>query len=160
MSSAAVRAWIHEWTEFFIRCHTKGVQIVRGLRAYAEVDRQTAVLSANAIDLVLLTYEALMRRLKQASEAFSTKDVAARGEALSRALEVIDKGLIGSLDMKQGGQLSQQLLSQYQLWIAQILHCNVHADSALLGELIKQVDVVRSAWDQIKDESKRAAALR
>jgi flagellar protein FliS len=131
---------------------------VRGLRAYREVDRQTAVLSANGVDLVLLTYEALLRRLKQAAEAFSVNDVASRGEAFSKALEVIEKGLIGSLDMKQGGQLSQQLLSQYQLWTAQILHCNMHADAALLGELIKQVEVVRSAWEQVKDESKRRAA--
>jgi len=131
---------------------------VRGLRAYREVDRQTAVLSANTVDLVLLTYEALLRRLKQATEAFVSNDIAARGEALSRALEVIDKGLIGSLDMQQGGQLSKQLLSQYQLWTAQILHCNIHADAALLGELIKQVEVVRSAWDQVKHESKRRAA--
>ncbi len=131
---------------------------MRGLRAYREVDRQTAVLSANGVDLVLLTYEALLRRLKQAAEAFSVNDVASRGEAFSKALEVIEKGLIGSLDMKQGGQLSQQLLSQYQLWTAQILHCNMHADAALLGELIKQVEVVRSAWEQVKDESKRRAA--
>jgi flagellar protein FliS len=130
---------------------------VRGLRAYREVDRQTAVLSANGVDLVLLTYEALLRRLKQASEAFVSKDVAARGEALSRAIEVIEKGLIGSLDMQQGGQLSQQLLSQYQLWTAQILHCNMNADAALLGELIKTVEVVRSAWEQVKDETKRRA---
>ena len=60
--------------------------------------------------------------------------------------------------MKQGGQLSQQLLSQYRLWTAQIMHCNMHADAALLGELIKQVEVVRSAWEQVKDESKRRAA--
>lgn len=130
---------------------------MRGLRAYREVDRQTAVLSANGVDLVLLTYEALLRRLKQASEAFVSKDVAARGEALSRAIEVIEKGLIGSLDMQQGGQLSQQLLLQYQLWTAQILHCNMNADAALLGELIKTVEVVRSAWEQVKYETKRRA---
>jgi len=130
---------------------------VRGLRAYQEVDRQTAVLSANSIDLILLIYEALLRRLKQAAEAFLSKDVAARGESLSRALEVIDKGLIGSLDMQQGGQLSQQLLSQYQLWTAQVLHCNMKSDAVLLGELINQVEVVRSAWQQVKDESRLRA---
>ncbi|NBP40142.1 MAG: flagellar export chaperone FliS [Betaproteobacteria bacterium] len=131
--------------------------MVRGLRAYQEVDRQTAVLSANSIDLILLIYEALLRRLKQAAEAFLSKDVAARGESLSRALEVIDKGLIGSLDMQQGGQLSQQLLSQYQLWTAQVLHCNMKSDAVLLGELINQVEVVRSAWQQVKDESRLRA---
>ncbi len=130
---------------------------MRGLRAYQEVDRQTAVLSANSIDLILLIYEALLRRLKQAAEAFLSKDVAARGESLSRALEVIDKGLIGSLDMQQGGQLSQQLLSQYQLWTAQVLHCNMKSDAVLLGELINQVEVVRSAWQQVKDESRLRA---
>ena len=67
---------------------------MRGLRAYQEVDRQTAVLSANGVDLVLLTYEALLRRLKQAAEAFSVNDVASRGEAFSKALEVIEKGSI------------------------------------------------------------------
>ena len=130
---------------------------MRGLRAYQEVDRQTAVLSANSIDLILLIYEALLRRLKQAAEAFLSKDVAARGESLSRALEVIDKGLIGSLDMQQGGQLSQHLLSQYQLWTAQVLHCNMKSDAVLLGELINQVEVVRSAWQQVKDESRLRA---
>jgi len=107
--------------------------------------------------LILLIYEALLRRLKQAAEAFLSKDVAARGESLSRALEVIDKGLIGSLDMQQGGQLSQQLLSQYQLWTAQVLHCNMKSDAVLLGELINQVEVVRSAWQQVKDESRLRA---
>jgi len=34
----------------------------------------------------------------------------------------------------------------------------MNADAVLLGELIKTVDVVRSAWEQVKDETKRRAA--
>jgi len=132
---------------------------VRGIRTYQNVDRHTSVIAANPMELVLLTYEALIRRLKQAEEAFAMSDVAARGEAVSRALEVIEKGLVGALDMNGGGELAKQLMKQYQLWSIQLLRCNLNADPELLGAVINQVVTVRSAWEELKLEAQRERAL-
>jgi flagellar protein FliS len=126
---------------------------MRAARAYQNVDRHTSVLAAKPLDLVILAHDALLRRLKLARDSFISGDLATRGQELSNALEVIDKGLIGALDMHQGGTLAIQLRRQYQVWTVQILQCNIKSDASMLEAVIEQVETVRSGWVELRQTS-------
>ena len=123
---------------------------MRGIKAYREVSSHTAVLAAKQLDLVVLAYDALIARLHEAGEAIRTGDIALRGEKISRALDIIDRGLVGSLDREQGGSIAQSLKSHYQRWSLDLVRCNLKADEAILQSVLEDVKTIRSAWDEIR----------
>ena len=125
---------------------------MRAARAYQNVDRHTAVISGNTVDLVILLYEKLLQRFREARKAIEINDIPARGEATSKAIELIEKGLIGCLDMRQGGAVAEQLRYQYSLWLNQVLRCNLNADVELLDKVEAQVKDILSAWQEIKKQ--------
>jgi flagellar protein FliS len=126
--------------------------VVRAARAYQSVDRHTAVISGNTVDLVILLYEKLLQRFREARKAIELNDIAGRGVATSKAIELIEKGLIGCLDMRQGGEIAEQLRRQYGLWLNQTLRCNLTADLSLLDKLEAEVKDILSAWQEIKQQ--------
>lgn len=123
---------------------------MRAARAYQAVSQHTAVMGANTIDLVLLLYEKLLERIRQAKDCMVLGDIAGRGRATGLAIEIIEKGMIGALDMAQGGDLAIRLRSQYEFWMLQLLRFNLDADAKILEAIEAQIRTVRSGWEEIK----------
>lgn len=123
---------------------------MRAARAYQNVGQHTAVIAGDPIDLVILLYDKLLQRFREVRVALERADISARGEACGKAIELIEKGLIGCLDMKQGGTIATQLRAQYARWMTMILRCNLSADPELLGSLEAEVKDILSAWHELK----------
>jgi len=98
---------------------------MRAARAYQSVSQHTSVMGASTLELVLLLYEKLLDRLRQARESAKSGDVAGRGRATGLAIEIIEKGMLGALDMAQGGEIAVRLKDQYQFWMVQLLRFNM-----------------------------------
>jgi len=123
---------------------------MRAARAYQAVSQHTAVMGANTLELVLLLYEKLLERIRQARECLESSDIAGRGRATGLAIEIIEKGMIGSLDMQQGGDLAVRLREQYEFWMIQLLKFNLEADLKALEAVEAQIRTVRSGWEELK----------
>jgi flagellar protein FliS len=123
---------------------------MRAARTYQSIDRHTAVMAGNPIDLVILLYERLLQHLMTASKSMEKNDIAARGLAIGKAIEIIEKGLIGCLDMQQGGDLAVRLKFQYEFWMHQLLRVNMNADPELLKSVDLQVKDILSSWRELK----------
>jgi len=130
---------------------------MRAARAYQSVSQHTSVIGANTLDLVLLLYEKLLERLRQAKECVAAGDIAGRGKSTGLAIEIIEKGMIGALDMSQGGDIAIRLKEQYQYWMVSLLRFNMEGDLSLLEAVEAQVKTVRSGWEEIKKSSLRPA---
>jgi flagellar biosynthetic protein FliS len=123
---------------------------MRAARAYQNVSQQTAVIGADTLQLVVLLYEKLLDRIREARAAQVASDIAARGRATSLAIELIEKGLVGSLDTARGGDVALKLKEQYSLWMLQMIQFNQHGKLDLLEALENQVKTVLSAWRELK----------
>lgn len=123
---------------------------MRAARAYQAVGQQTAVMAAGTVDLVLLLYDKLLDRIREARQAIEAEDIPGRGRFTGLAIEIIEKGLIGSLDDRRGGELARRLRQQYEIWMFQLLKANLEASAALLDSVEGQVRTVRSAWQDLK----------
>jgi flagellar protein FliS len=123
---------------------------MRGANAYRNVANHTSVLAAKQLDLVVLAYDALIARINEIELAIQVGDIATRGEKISRALEIIDRGLVGSLDLNQGGEIAKSLKAHYQRWSVELVRCNLKPEEATLSAVMNDVRTLRSAWDELR----------
>ena len=126
---------------------------MRAAKAYGEVARHTAVLSADSLDLVLLLYDKLLQRLREARLAVEKGDVRERGEATGKAIDIIEKGLIGSLDFDRGGEIAFRLNAHYRAWTTFVLRYTANPDETLLEAMELQIAALRGAWEDLKRQA-------
>jgi flagellar protein FliS len=121
----------------------------RALKAYAEVGVETGVAAANPHKLILMLFEGAMLSVAAAKMHMQRKETAQRGEAISKAIMIIDSGLKASLDMKSGGQMAERLASLYEYMVSRLLYVSVHNRSEPLDEVSHLLAELNSAWAAI-----------
>jgi len=126
---------------------------MRAARAYGNLGRQTSVMVSDPVGLVMLLYEKLIERINEAKSGFAARDVEARSAAISKAIELIELGLISSLDESKGGEVAKRLRIHYQIWLATLLQANMEASAALLDQVEREVRTIKSAWEELKGSS-------
>ncbi|HWT55014.1 MAG TPA: flagellar export chaperone FliS [Rhodocyclaceae bacterium] len=116
---------------------------------YAQVGVETGVGSASPHKLILMLYDGAIVALSSAKRHLAENDVAAKGQDLSKAIEIISNGLCASLDIKAGGELAERLFSLYDYMTIRLLHANLHNDLAAIEEVSRLLGELRSAWEEI-----------
>lgn len=125
---------------------------MRSANAYRTVGVETAVTGADAHQLVSLLYEALLQSLSMAKTAIQNKDVANKGQAIGRAVRLIEEGLKAALNDAQGGELAANLRSLYEYSIVRLTEANLHSDGSLVEEVEQLIRPVADAWTQIRSD--------
>jgi flagellar protein FliS len=105
---------------------------------------------SDRVGLVSLLYDKLLQRLQEARTAIDVNDVPTRASAISKAIELIEVGLLSSLDGARGGDIALRLRGHYQLWLAKLLEANLNASPVLLQEVDAEVRTIKSAWDELR----------
>ena len=117
--------------------------------AYQQVGVQTMVNAATPHGLVSMLFDGFIAAANRAKGAMRAGDIAAKGQAISHAMRIIDEGLKAALDLKTGGQLAADLSSLYAYVCVRLMHANLHGDSAAVDECITLVMPLREAWTSI-----------
>lgn len=118
-------------------------------RAYAQVGTTTAVDAADPHRLVLMLFDGAIESLSRAGAHMQAKRTALKGEAISRAIRIVEEGLKASLDRRAGGELAGTLADLYD-WIShQMLLANLHDDMDRLAEAARLLGELREAWSRI-----------
>jgi len=115
-------------------------------REYARVGLETGVAAADPHHMVMLLFDGALRALGDARRHLAGGRIAAKGEAISRAIAIIDEGLCHSLDHRRGGELAGRLHELYQYSSRRLLQATVDSDDAPLVEVAGLLDGLRSAW--------------
>jgi flagellar protein FliS len=118
--------------------------VTRGAEAY----RQTEAQSRSPIELVLMLYDGALRFVGEARAAVARNDIAARGEAVSRALAIISE-LQNTLDVNTGGDIAKELDRLYGYINVRLLDVSLKKDVAALAEVQKLLTTLREGWSQV-----------
>ena len=120
---------------------------------------QTQFTTVSQGELLLLLYDGALKFLGQAKEKIQVKDYVAKGNLISRALDIINE-LDGSLNEKEGGDLARNLHQLYFMCSANLLQANLRMDVALIDTVMNVLTGLRSAYAQIiaNPDAKAAAA--
>ena len=121
--------------------------------AYAKAGIETGVETADPHKLILMLFEGAMLAVASASLHMKRKggadDVARKGEAISKAINIITNGLKASLDQGAGGELAGKLGALYDYMSARLLYANMHDQPAILDEVSHLLAELKGAWEQI-----------
>ncbi len=128
------------------------------VRAYANVGLETGVAAADPHGLVLMLYDGVIRCALRARQAMQAGDAAARGAAVTKALQILDEGLCVSLDERSGGEIAARLSLLYRYIAMRLLAANVRNDEAALEEALRLLRVLRDAWAEIAPGARPAPA--
>lgn len=120
--------------------------------AYATVGLETGVASAAPHRLIQLLFEGALLAVAQARQAIDTGNIAEKGRAISKAIQIIDEGLKTSLD-KRGGDLSEQLCGLYEYMSRRLLFASLRNNTGALDEVTALLGEIKGAWMAIAPEN-------
>ena len=121
-------------------------------RAYVNIGIETAVMNASPYQLIVISFDAALSALGRARLFMQQGDIAAKGNAISQAIGIIDAGLRASFDLKQGGELAEKLHALYDYMSSRLVHANRYNDHAVLSEVLGLLQSIADAWKQIGPE--------
>ncbi|RJS95195.1 flagellar export chaperone FliS [Salinisphaera sp. Q1T1-3] len=118
-------------------------------RAYANVGLSSGAMSASPHQLIVMLFDGAQGALRKAEYALSVGDVGGRGSALSKAIDIIERGLRAALDMERGGTLAERLDALYDYMIRRLMQANLRGDAEAISEVARLLEEIGSAWKQI-----------
>lgn len=128
-----------------------------GHAAYARVGAETGVNTADPHQLIVMLFDGALVAITTAAVALDAKDIAKKGNSISKAIEIIVNGLKVSLDMDAGGELAQRLAALYDYMAERLLYANLHNNRAAMDEVSRLLRDLREAWASIDGKSKAGA---
>ncbi len=120
-----------------------------GAKAYQDVSLQTGVRSADPHQMILMLFDGAIEAIRLSELHLATRKVAAKCEALGKAVRIVEEGLKASVDRKVGGQLAERLVALYEYITLRLLQANLRNDRKALEEARALLADLRSAWAQI-----------
>jgi flagellar protein FliS len=117
------------------------------LNQYRTVDAYGAAAS-DRMQLVLRLMKGALDRIATARGHMERREQAAKGEALGRAVRMID-GLRTCLDQERGGEIAANLGALYEYMTRRLTEGNLRNDTRALDEVADLLDEIRTGWEQL-----------
>jgi len=103
--------------------------------------------------LVAMLFEGFMEQLAIARGALRDGQPVIKGEAIGRAVRIVEEGLRAGLDLRAGGTLARDLNDLYSYLSLRLTHANLRNDEAALDECQRLVLPLQEAWTAIGAEA-------
>lgn len=124
-----------------------------GASAYATIGLQSAAMSASPHQLITMLFDGAKTAITMARHHMANGEIAAKGNAISKAINIIDNGLKASIDTEAGGAaevaLAANVSALYDYINQRLMYANLRNDPALLDEADRLLDSLSSAWREI-----------
>lgn len=124
-------------------------------RAYAELGRESDIVTASPHRLIVLLFEGAETAINVAKVHAEQGNIPERGVNLSKAIDIISNGLKVSLDMGQGGELAVRLAALYDYMVSRLLWANLKNDVSAMREVLALLGEIHSAWTQIDPDKQQ-----
>lgn len=128
-----------------------------GANSYAKVGIETGVLSASPHKLIAMLFDGALVALSSALLHMKAGNIAAKGQAISKAIAIIDDGLRASLDQRTGGTIAASLDALYAYMSQQLVMSNLQNAPALIEEVQRLLNELKGAWLMINPDAPAAA---
>lgn len=131
----------------------------KSAQAYSNVGLETQVLSASPERLITLLFDGALSAIAKARLHMQQGNIAERGMAISKAIDIVDSGLKAVVDQEAGGEVARNMVATYELVLYHLMQANLNADEeklALAESILKEIS---SAWREACDTPKEHTPL-
>lgn len=127
-------------------------------QSYAKVSLDAAIETSDPHRLVLMLFDGAISAVSLARIHLNAGDIAQKGMAISKAIDLISNGLQASLDIEAGGELAERLAALYDYMTQRLLFANLKNNVATLDEVSELLTGLRDAWAEIAPGKQQQAA--
>ena len=124
---------------------------------YANVGLETGVVAASPHQLITMLYEGAELAVRMAIKHIQEGNLLKKSAAISQASAIILEGLRAALDLKQGGDLAQQLDALYDYMNKRLMLAHLNNQTAPLDEVLGLLRELHGAWLQIAPTGRAAS---
>jgi flagellar protein FliS len=114
--------------------------------------------AASPHKLILMLLEGAMTAIASAAVHMQAREIEKKGNAISKAIMIIENGMRASLDKSAGGEIAASLDSLYDYMGRRLMMANLNNDPAILKEVHGLLADIKSAWDEIGSKANAPAA--
>lgn len=118
--------------------------------AYQAAGLEAEILGSSPHRLIMLLFEGAFAYIEQGKTHMAAGNVQGKAVAITKAVDVISRGLRASLNIKDGGELAQSLDDLYEYIGLQLVKGHLQNDAALLDEAAQLLRQISDAWAQIE----------
>lgn len=107
--------------------------------------------------LIQMLMDGAIESINSAKSHMEQKDIASKGEDISKAISILT-GLMSSLDMEQGGDISKNLLSLYDYMLNKLVEANMSDMTDNLDEVSLLLNEIKEGWATIPSDVRKEFA--
>ncbi|NOY62781.1 MAG: flagellar export chaperone FliS [Gammaproteobacteria bacterium] len=127
------------------------------LNQYKSIGTSTGVIDVTPHRLIQMLLEGALEKITVAKQAMAQGNIAQKGSNISLAISIID-GLRTSLDKSMKNDIVTNLDYLYEYMGRRLLEANLKNDAEILSEVSNLLIEIKSGWDAIPDDIRRAHA--
>ncbi len=121
------------------------------MKGFASVYEQYEEKTEPKINLVVRAYDKIVELLEDAAASIEKNDIESKGQAISRAIEIISE-LMAALDFEKGKQISVGLQNIYIFSLNQLMESNTKNDPQILRKLAEIYRDLNTAWRKVAQD--------
>ncbi|MCE2917947.1 MAG: flagellar export chaperone FliS [Rubrivivax sp.] len=122
---------------------------------YRQVGVDTQAATADPHGLVTMLFNGFAEAIAEARGALATGSTQQKGNAIQRAVRILEEGLRAGLDLKAGGSLAQDLDDLYAYLGMRLTVANLRNDDDALAEVLRLIQPLADAWKAIAPQVRR-----
>lgn len=120
-----------------------------GAQLYRKVGLESSVLGASQQQLTTLLFDGALSALVRARLFMLDGQIEGKGNAISKAINIIENGLKVGLVDESGDELAANLLALYDYMIRRLLQGNLQNDVAAVQEVEDLLRNIADAWKEV-----------
>lgn len=120
-----------------------------GTQAYAKIGVESAVMSATSPQLMTLLFDGAISAVVRARLFMQEGNIPGKGNAISKAINIIEAGLKQGLDEASGDELTLNLIGLYSYMVRRLVEANIRNDVPALEEVETLLRNIADAWKEV-----------
>ena len=124
--------------------------------AVATQYRQTQVLTASGVQLIVLLYDSAIQATELASDGITRRHQPDKARFLGRAVAIVGE-LSNVLDFERGGEIAKSLYRLYDYMLSELTQANLRNDASRLEGPLRCLKELRGAWHTIAQQQDQPA---
>ncbi|MGF6099228.1 flagellar export chaperone FliS [Pseudomonas sp. 18175] len=118
----------------------------RDANAYAKVGVESGILAASPHQRIVMLFDSYQASIRIARLHLQAGSIAEKGQAITKAINIVSQGLRASLNLEQGGDIAVQLDQLYDYVVRLLLRANLNNDDTALTTAAALLENVAAAW--------------